>query len=155
MTKNIPFFPILHVFAPLNDVRAYIAWSWKTTLITWIFLRGWYPTSNTSGPPGHITHCVCCIFLCLAKHMLFYINSRCKQDQGPGPWHSAPCVISSFVSLVCNTDFQTFHGGSANFMSHDGWQNLARSWILSFKLGSSGFQQLLTLFFQVVRFDCQ
>ena len=51
MTKNIPFFPILHVFAPLNDVRAYIAWSWKTTLITWIFLRGWYPTSNTSGPP--------------------------------------------------------------------------------------------------------
>ena len=29
MSKNIPFFPILHVFAPLNDVRAYIAWSWK------------------------------------------------------------------------------------------------------------------------------
>ena len=50
MTKNTPFFPILHVFAPLNDVRAYTAWSWKTTLITWIFLRGWYPTSNTSGP---------------------------------------------------------------------------------------------------------
>ena len=35
--KNTPFFPILHVFTPLNDVRAYIAWSWKTTLITWIF----------------------------------------------------------------------------------------------------------------------
>ena len=51
MTKNIPFFPILHVFAPLNDVRAYIASSWKTTLITWFFLRGWYPTSDTSGPP--------------------------------------------------------------------------------------------------------
>ena len=50
MTKNIPFFPILHVFAPLNDVRTYIALSWKT--ITWIFLRGWYPTSDTSGPPG-------------------------------------------------------------------------------------------------------
>ena len=31
---------------------AYIALSWKTTLITWIFLRGWYPTSDTSGPPG-------------------------------------------------------------------------------------------------------
>ena len=30
-------FLILHVFAPLNDVRAYIAWSWKTTLITWFF----------------------------------------------------------------------------------------------------------------------
>ena len=51
MTKNTPFFPILHVFAPLNNVRAYIAWSWKTTLITWIFLRGWYPTS-TQVPPG-------------------------------------------------------------------------------------------------------
>ena len=37
MTKNTPFFPILHVFAPLNDVRAYIALSWKTTLITWFF----------------------------------------------------------------------------------------------------------------------
>ena len=41
--KIHPFFPILHVFAPLNDVRAYIAWSWKTTLITWIFGRAWYP----------------------------------------------------------------------------------------------------------------
>ena len=38
-----PFFPILHVFAPLNDVRAYSALSWKTTLITWIFGRAWYP----------------------------------------------------------------------------------------------------------------
>ena len=51
MTKNTLFFPILQVFAPLNNVRAYIAWSWKTTLITWIFFRGWYPTSNTSTPP--------------------------------------------------------------------------------------------------------
>ena len=51
MTKNTPFFPILHVFAPLNDVHAYIVWSWKTTLIMWIFLRGWYLTSNTSGRP--------------------------------------------------------------------------------------------------------
>ena len=47
MTKNIPCFPILHVFAPLNheviNRRAYIAWSWKTTLaclITWIFFTG-------------------------------------------------------------------------------------------------------------------
>ena len=50
--KNTPFFPILHVFAPRNDVRTYIVWSWKATLITWIFLRGWYPTSNTSDPLG-------------------------------------------------------------------------------------------------------
>ena len=54
MTSNKLFFPILHVFAPLNDVHVYIAWSWKTTLITWFFWRGWYPTSNTSAspPPG-------------------------------------------------------------------------------------------------------
>ena len=32
--KTHPCFPSLHVFALLNDVRAYIAWSWKTTLIT-------------------------------------------------------------------------------------------------------------------------
>ena len=37
VTKNIPYFPILHAFAPLNDVRTYIAWSWKTTLIMRIF----------------------------------------------------------------------------------------------------------------------
>ena len=33
MAKNTPFFPILHVFAPLNDVRAYIAFPGKTTLL--------------------------------------------------------------------------------------------------------------------------
>ena len=51
MTKNTPFFPILHVFAPLNDVRAYSAWSWKTTLITWIFGRAWYPLDIRVPPP--------------------------------------------------------------------------------------------------------
>ena len=35
--KTHLFFSILHGSASLNDVRAYIAWSWKTTLITWIF----------------------------------------------------------------------------------------------------------------------
>ena len=48
------FFPILHVFAPLNDVRAYIAWSWKTTLITWIFGRAWYPLDIRVPPPPMI-----------------------------------------------------------------------------------------------------
>ena len=37
MTKNTPIFQILHVFAPLNNVCTYIAWSWKTTLIMWFF----------------------------------------------------------------------------------------------------------------------
>ena len=49
--KTHPFFPILHVFAPLNDVRAYIAWSWKTTLITWICGQAWYPSWHSSAPP--------------------------------------------------------------------------------------------------------
>ena len=51
--KTYPFFQFCTFLHP-NDVRAYIALSWKTTLITWIFLRGWYPTSDTSGPPGHV-----------------------------------------------------------------------------------------------------
>ena len=50
-TKNTPFFPILHIFAPLNDIRAYSAWSWKTALITWIFGRAWYPPWHSSAPP--------------------------------------------------------------------------------------------------------
>ena len=49
--KTHPFFPILHVFAPLNDVRTYSACSWKTTLITWFFGRAWYPPWHSSGPP--------------------------------------------------------------------------------------------------------
>ena len=53
MTKNTPFFQILHVFAPLNDVRAYSAWSWKTILITWIFGWAWYPLTFEC-PPGKI-----------------------------------------------------------------------------------------------------
>ena len=32
---------------------------------------------------------------------------------------------------------------SAKFMAHDGWQNSARSWILSFKPGSNGFRVIL------------
>ena len=58
--QNLSILPKVHPFFfkfctflhPLNNVRAYIAWSWKTTLITWFFfLLGWYPTSNTSAPP--------------------------------------------------------------------------------------------------------
>ena len=53
MTKNTPFFRILHVFfSPLNDVHAFLAWSWKTTLITWIFGRVWYPPLTFECPPG-------------------------------------------------------------------------------------------------------
>ena len=49
--KTHPFFPILNVFAPLNDVRPYSAWSWKTTLITWIFGWAWYPPWHLCAPP--------------------------------------------------------------------------------------------------------
>ena len=37
MAENTLFFPVLQVFEHQNDVRAYIVWSWKTTLITWSF----------------------------------------------------------------------------------------------------------------------
>ena len=50
--KNTPFFPVLHIFTPLNDVHAYSAWSWKTTLIMWIFGRAWYPLDIWVAPPG-------------------------------------------------------------------------------------------------------
>ena len=53
LSKNTPFFQIFAHFAPLNNVRAYSAWSWKTTLITWNFGRAWYPPWQSSGPPGH------------------------------------------------------------------------------------------------------
>ena len=75
MTKNTPFFQILHVFAPLNDVRTYSAWSWKTTLITWIFGRAWYPHWHSSGPPGpnHITQL-------LTTELLFNIQYYLPQE---------------------------------------------------------------------------
>ena len=44
------FSPILHVFAPLNGVRTFSAWSWKTTLITWIFGQAWYPLDIRVAP---------------------------------------------------------------------------------------------------------
>ena len=60
--KNTPFFPICARFCNpkhVNNVRAYTARSWKAILITWFFfpfLRGWYPTSNTSDPGPFIHH---------------------------------------------------------------------------------------------------
>ena len=58
MTKNTPpfFSPILHVFALLNNVLAYIAWSWKTTLITFFFRGLGYIQLQIQvfpPPPGH------------------------------------------------------------------------------------------------------
>ena len=50
--KTYLFFPILHGFAPLNDVRAYIAWSWKTTLITWFFFTRMISNFKYKCPPG-------------------------------------------------------------------------------------------------------
>ena len=46
------FFPILHIFAPLKDVRVYIAYSWKTTLITWIFFTRMISNFKHKWPPG-------------------------------------------------------------------------------------------------------
>ena len=57
MTKNTPCFQILNVFAPLNDVRMYSAWSWKTTLIMWIFGWAWYPLDIRVAPWGFSWYC--------------------------------------------------------------------------------------------------
>ena len=51
--KTHLFFPILHVFALLSDVRAYIAWSWKTTLINF-FSRMISNLKYKCPPQGHI-----------------------------------------------------------------------------------------------------
>ena len=51
----------------------------------------------------------------------------------PWPWHSAPGVLSSFVSLVWCTDFHTFHGDQRNscHTMGDKTRQEARSWVLS------------------------
>ena len=48
--KTHPFFFNFARFAPLNAVRAYSAWSWKTTIITWTFGRAWYPLTFEWAP---------------------------------------------------------------------------------------------------------
>ena len=50
------FFKILHVFAPLNDVRMYIARSWKATLITWFFFLSNF---KYKCPPGKLQWNLC------------------------------------------------------------------------------------------------
>ena len=56
MTKNTPFFPILHVFAPLNDVRAYSAWSWKNNPNYVNFWTSLIPPLTFEWPPGPCMH---------------------------------------------------------------------------------------------------
>ena len=52
MTKNTPFFPILHVFASLNDVRAYVhCLVLKNNPNYMNFFTRWYPTSIQVPPP--------------------------------------------------------------------------------------------------------
>ena len=76
MTKNTPFFPILHVFAPLNDVRAYSAWSCKITLIMWIFGRAWYPPWHSSGPPGAFYWILILIFFSIFFFSFFFFSEK-------------------------------------------------------------------------------
>ena len=51
--QNLSLCPKTHPFFPIF-------------LITWIFLRGWYPTSNTSAPLG------------LIVHVIFAVTSTCS-----------------------------------------------------------------------------
>ena len=51
----------------------------------------------------------------------------------PGPWYSAPGVLSSFVSLVWCTDWHTFHKDQRNscHTMGDKTRQEAGSWVLS------------------------
>ena len=64
--KTHPFFQFCMFLHPRNDVRAYVACSWKTTLITWIFGRAWYPPWHSNGPQKKIS-----------KHMHIYLYFPC------------------------------------------------------------------------------
>ena len=89
MTKNTPFFLILHVFAPLNYVRVYSAWSWKTTLITLIFGRAWYPLNIRVAPWGvGIIKLFGYIFTPLVDHVFDRKNARIftKEPVQGGVW---------------------------------------------------------------------
>ena len=106
MTKNTPFFSILHVFAPLNDVRAYSAWSWKTTLITWIFGRAWYPPLTFEWPPqgrGLVTNKLC------------MLNRVCPYDNCCVPGY----VIMWYPLLLTDEDKRWALYGLANTLNRN------------------------------------
>ena len=75
--KDTLFSQFCTFFVPLNDVRAYIAWSWKMTLITWIFLRGWYPTSNTSAPPPRQVKCILIVLCIKLATQVYFWHEMC------------------------------------------------------------------------------
>ena len=53
-SKTHPFLSILHVFAPQNDVRTWIAWFWKTTLIIYVnLLTRMISNFKYKWSPGH------------------------------------------------------------------------------------------------------
>ena len=98
ITKNTPFFPILHVFAPLNDVCAYSDWSWKTTLITWIDIRVPPPPRifNKFGLellPEPLVH-LKCFFFCLFCFLFFFVL-KCPWMI---PWYKK---CSSSLEVLC------------------------------------------------------
>ena len=101
----------------------------------WIFLGQKYtssPTNSWSVQQDKMHHLIC---------------------SASGPWHSVPRVLSSFMSLILLRDFLTVHGYQRIFYDTLGGQNSARSWILSFKPGSSGLQHSqMALFFHVFFF---
>ena len=132
MTKNTPFFPILHVFALLNDVPTYIAWSWKTTLITWIFGRAWYSPWHSSAPPPppridlNPTLPDCWFWrLCCLSSLLWY----CLAETGPLHLKSTLRQGLTFISISENHIwFSQDHFARINWFSYE------KQWkILNFK----------------------
>ena len=58
--------------------------------------------------------------------LLLLTSSRSDRLVRAGSWHSAPCVLSSFVLLVWKTRLSNCSLVSANFMSHTGWTKLCK-----------------------------
>ena len=75
-------------FAPLNDIRAYIAWSWKTTLIMWIFYEDDIQLQIQVLPLGAIQ--IVFISNCVNKFKMigepFWINDLVYRDNWVTPF---------------------------------------------------------------------
>ena len=82
--KHTFFLQILHFFSPLNDVRAYIAWSWKTTLIMWFFFTRMISNFKYKCPP---------------PRGYMHMHTKLKLQRYVGP---SLCHCDSFIEINLN-----------------------------------------------------
>ena len=115
ITKNTAFFQILHVFAPLNDVHAYIAYMVLKNNPNYMnFLRvmsNFKYKCPSPSPPPRIWMCVHNIIQDKAKKNKSYVSKlprafafRCAFDSAKSKvWNFFACLIffSVFYELSC------------------------------------------------------